>query len=184
MPQAGPMHVALLAGLTAVNSLKQELRSGITDVAFLLLDAIHEADLKSEVLGFVKLLFICSPDSKLSTGKMVRLKDMEQQTLLLPKYDCRYQSTFVRDLAELKVAPAAILELNSIETIKACVEQGVGISFLPEMAVEEALRQGRLASFEIDDKQMETAILMILHKNKWLSPSMEAFIREVKACFA
>ncbi|MBU0944996.1 MAG: LysR family transcriptional regulator [Proteobacteria bacterium] len=165
------------------STLKQELRSGITDMAFLLMDTIHEASLKSEILGFVNLLFICSSTAELSRRKVVRLEDMEQQTLLLPKYDCRYKSTFLQDLAELKVTPAAVLEINSIETIKACVEQGVGVTLLPEIAVQEELAQGRFASFQFEGESLETAILLILHKDKWLSQSMEAFIEEVRTCF-
>ena len=167
----------------AFSSLKRELRSGITDVAFLLIDAIHEADLTSEVLGFTHLVFVCSNQSALSNRDSVSLKDLEHETLLLPKYDCRYNATFLQTLDELKVKPAATIELNSLETIKSCVEQQVGVTILPEIAIKEELQQGRFASFQVENEQIETAILMILHKDKWLSQSMEAFIKEVKACF-
>ena len=164
-------------------SLKKELRSGITDVAFLLLDTIHEADLESEVLGFVNLLFVCSANSELGLKRTVHLRDLEKQTLLLPKHDCNYRSTLLRELTESKVYPVAIQELNSIETIKACVEQGVGVTILPEIACAEELKQGRLRSFHVERDIFETSILMILHKDKWLSQPMKAFIQEVKACF-
>ncbi|MBM9511951.1 LysR family transcriptional regulator [Desulfogranum marinum] len=167
----------------AFSSLKRELRSGITDVAFLLIDAIHEADLKSEVLGFTHLLFVCSNHCALTKKAHVSLKDLENETFLLPKYDCQYNTIFLQTLDELKVKPAATIELNSLQTIKSCVEQQVGVTILPEIAVKEELEQGRFASFQVGKETIETAILMIQHKNKWLSQSMEAFIREVKACF-
>lgn len=166
------------------SSLKQELRSGITDIAFLLMDSIHEADLKTEVLGFVNLFFICSNHSDLAKKDRVTFKDMQHETLLLPKYDCRYNTSFLQTLAELKINPAATLEINSIETIKACVEQNVGVSILPGMAVKNDLDQNRFSSFQIENETIETAILMILHKDKWLSKSVEAFISDVKACFS
>jgi DNA-binding transcriptional LysR family regulator len=167
----------------AFSSLKHELRSGITDVAFLLLDEINEPDLKSEVLGFVNLLFICPNDCELAGRMDIGLGDLVDQTLILPKYDCHYKVPFSRTLTESKIQPTAILEINSIETIKACVEQGVGVTIIPEFAVQNELLSGRFAQFQLRDEPIETAVLMIFHKNKWLSHYLKAFIAEIRTCF-
>ena len=164
--------------------LKQELRSGLTDVAFLLYDAVNLSDLTSEVLGFTNLLFLCSNTSPLKNKDSVSLKELEKETLLLPKNDCRYATAFSRLIGEQDITPATTLEINSIETIKACVEQDVGIALLPEFAVREELAQGRFATFQLENGPIEVAMLMILHKDKWLSKPMEAFIKHVKVCLA
>ncbi len=68
-------------------SLQQELRSGIIDVAFLIADSIHAADLKSEVLGFESLLLISHPHHPLAVSDSMDLSDLNGETLLLPKQD-------------------------------------------------------------------------------------------------
>lgn len=164
--------------------LKQELRSGLTDVAFLLYDAVNLSDLKSEVLGFTNLVCLCSNSSDLKSKVYVSLKELENETLLLPKNDCRYATAFSRLITEQDITPATMLEINSIETIKACVEQDVGVALLPEFAVKEELAQGRFATFQLENGPIEVAILMILHKEKWLSQPMEMFIEHIKTCLA
>lgn len=166
------------------SSLKRELRSGITDMAFLLIDSIHEADLISEVLGFTDILFICANDSALCNQSNVQLSELENHTVLVPKYDCHYNKTFLQSLGESMIRPTSTIELNSIETIKSCVEAGVGLGILPEIAVREELKEGRFSCFQIEGEKVETAILMILHKDKWISSSMGRFIEEVRSCFS
>lgn len=174
--------VSLDISTCTFSRLKQELRSGLTDVAFLLYDAINLSDLKSELLGFTNLVCLCSARSDLKNRDCVALKELEGETLLLPKNDCRYATAFSRLIGEQNITPATTLEINSIETIKACVEQDVGIALLPEFAVKEELAQGKFATFQLEHGPIEVAILMILHKDKWLSKPMESFIGHVKEC--
>ena len=163
--------------------LKHELRSGITDVAFLLFEDVHESDLKSRVLGFTTLVFICAADSPLGGQNGVSMEALEGQTLILPKYDCRDKNMLSQTLVRRKISPLSTMEINSIDTIKACVARGVGVSLLPEFIVEKELNRGEISSFYIENEPMETAILMVLHKDKWLSQSMEFFLSRVTACF-
>lgn len=162
--------------------LKKELRSGITDLAFLLYDEVNQADLDTRVLGFVNLLFICAKDSALRGREGVSLHDLENETLFLPKHDCRYKTKFNRTLLGLDIKAGSVMEVNSIETIKACVQAGAGIALLPEFAVEQGISQGRFTDFAIEDGIMETAVLMVMHKDKWLSPSLKSFISLVQGC--
>jgi DNA-binding transcriptional LysR family regulator len=67
--------------------------------------------------------------------------------------------------------------MNSIEAIKQCVIRGVGITIIPEISIREEARQGKLAILPWTEDQLETAVLMIWHKDKWLSPTLQAFMR-------
>lgn len=159
--------------------LKRELRTGITDVAFLLYDAVHKVDLKSEVLGCVNLTFICSNNSEFKDKTNITMKDLEKTPVLLPKYDCRYKTFLTQTFAELNINPV-IFEINSVETIRTCVKQGVGISLLPEFSITNQLTAGDFSTFLVNNHQMETAILMILHKDKWQSKPLKNFIELTK----
>ncbi len=164
-------------------TIQQELRSGIIDLAFLLIDSIQERDLIAEVLGFEKLVFICGPDHPLTRLPVVDLPDLAGQTILLPKQDCSYKMLLDRMLTEAKVDYAALMEFNSIEAIKQCAREGVGISLIPEMAIQKEISDKNLIVLPWAEGELETAILMIRHKDKWLSPTLLAFIELVREHF-
>jgi DNA-binding transcriptional LysR family regulator len=164
-------------------TLQQELRSGVIDLAFLFIDAIQEHDLIAEVLGFEKLYLIACPTHPLAASSSMELKDLEKHTILLPTQDCSYKMLFKQMLAEEKVSPGAILSLNSIEAIKQCVLQGIGVTLIPEMAVKKELAAGDLCLLPWVDQELETAILMIRHKDKWVSPALQVFIEQVRESF-
>jgi DNA-binding transcriptional LysR family regulator len=161
-------------------TLQQELRSGIIDLAFLLADSIHTGDLKAEVLGFEKLFLVSDSQHPLASLSSLSLLDLKGVSILLPKQDCSYKMQFEQALTEEKVDFAAILEFNSIEAIKRCVMQGIGITLIPQMAVKKEIDENRLAVLPWPEEGLETAILMIRHKDKWLSPTLRAFMDLVR----
>jgi DNA-binding transcriptional LysR family regulator len=164
--------------------LFQELRSGIIDLAFLLADSIQEHDLIVEVLNIEKLLLVAGPGHALAAMTAMQLKDLSGQVVLLPTQDCSYKMLFEQMLAEEKAAPGSTLTLNSIEAIKHCVSQGIGVTLIPEMAIQKELATGELVRLPWVEKELETAILMIRHKDKWIPSALQMFIDLVKENFA
>jgi DNA-binding transcriptional LysR family regulator len=159
----------------AFHDLQQELKSGITDVAFLLADMIASQELNSEVLGIEKLMIAAHPNHELAMRSVVRTEDLKKQTLLLPKHDCSYKMVFEQILSARKIR-ATVIEYNSIEAIKQCVLLGLGITLLPESALQAEIEQKRLLSLPFSEGPLETAILMIWHKDKWISPALKCFM--------
>lgn len=164
-------------------ALLQELRSGIIDLAFLFIDSIQEHDLIAEVLGFEKLYLISGSTHPLAASSSMLLKDLAGHTILLPTQDCSYKMLFEQMLAEEKITPAAVFSLNSIEAIKQCVIQGIGVTLIPEMAVKKELGTGDLLRLPWVEQEIETAILMIRHKDKWVPPSLQVFMEQVRRSF-
>jgi DNA-binding transcriptional LysR family regulator len=54
--------------------------------------------------------------------------------------------------------------------------EGVGITILPEIAVAREIAQGRLAALAWEKGKIEVATLMIWYKERWLSPTLSAFM--------
>ena len=163
----------------AFHALQQELKSGITDVAFLLTDMISSQELKSEVLGIEKLIIAVHPKHELALLSVVRPEDLKGQTLLLPKHDCSYKMVFEQILTVGKIR-ATVIEYNSIEAIKQCVLRGLGITLLPESALQNEIERKRLMSLPYSEGPLETAILMIWHKDKWISPALKCFMNAAR----
>ncbi|MHC1730137.1 MAG: LysR family transcriptional regulator [Syntrophobacteraceae bacterium] len=172
--------VSLDISSCATLSLEHELRSGITDVAFLLAESISARDLKSELLAIIPLLIVTNPGHPLSGRSSISLRDLEGESIFLPKHDCSYRMGFEQMLTEQGVMPASVIEMNTLETIKQCVMAGIGVTIIPEISVRKEIREKKLVALSLPEEMPETAILMILHKDKWISPTLDAFINRVR----
>jgi DNA-binding transcriptional LysR family regulator len=168
-------------GTCAYDTLVHELKTGITDVAFLLTESVPFSELKSELLGVETLAIISSPDHPLAMKSTLDIPDLGGQSILLPKHDCSYKMIFEQILTEKKVAPMVFMELNSIEAIKQCVLRGIGVAMMPMMAIRQEISQKRLRVLQWTQEQFETGILMIWHKDKWISPILQAFMNMARA---
>jgi DNA-binding transcriptional LysR family regulator len=170
-------------GSCAYDNLLYELKSGITDVAFLLAKSIPFPELEAEVLRTEPLVIISGPDHPLAQKPFIALRDLTGQSILLPKHDCMYKTVFENILIEEKVDPVVFLELNSIEAIKQCVIKGVGVAMIPMLAVKQEIAKKELVILPCPQEKFETAILMIWHKGKWLSPALQFFMNTIRTEF-
>jgi DNA-binding transcriptional LysR family regulator len=168
----------------AYETLVHELKTGITDVAFLLTDSIPFAELKTELLRTEQLVIVSSPDHPLSVQSKLQAGDLVGHTIILPKHDCSYKMVFESILTEEKVEPAAFIEMNSVEAIKKCVLGSIGVAMLPVMAVNDEIAQNAIKILSWPEEKLETGLLMIWHKDKWLSPDLQAFMDTVRRIFA
>lgn len=160
----------------AVENLQKDLRKGITDLAFLLTDSIQAADLEAEALGFEHIMLVASPGHPLAAKPEIQTRDLEGETILLSKADCSYRRSFEQILDQGNVRTGTTLEFNSVEAIKQCVMEGVGITILPEIAVAREIAYGKLTALTWGEGEMEVALLMIWYKERWLSPTLNTFM--------
>lgn len=166
----------------AMHSLENELRIGTVDLAFLLGDTIGAKNLEPEFLGSVPLVIATHPGHPLTSCRRADFKNIEGQVLLLPKSDCGYRMIIEQILTAEMVAPATVIEMNSIEAVKQTIMAGIGVTVIPEVAVRAEMKDGRIEKVSWAD-DLETGILMIRHKDKWRPPALEAFMETVRDFF-
>lgn len=168
--------VRLSFSTCAHEGLARDLRKGVTDLAFLLTESIQETDLEAEVMGFESIKIVSSPSHPLAEKAIVKTQDLEGETILLSKVDCSYRRSFQQILDKKKVRADTMLEFNSVAVIKQCVMEGVGITILPEVSITQDIAEGSLAALAWEEEKLEVATLMIWYKDKWLSPTLSAFM--------
>lgn len=168
--------VALSFTACAHDGLDKDLRQGVTDLAFLMAEGIAARDLVVEVLGVERLVLVAAPGHRLAARPEVGPADLAGEALVLSRADCSYRRMFEGLLDERGVARAAGLEFASAAALRGCVMDGVGVSLLPELAVRRDVADGRLAVLPWAEGELETAVLMLRHKDKWLSPPLTAFM--------
>ncbi|MGO9119287.1 MAG: LysR family transcriptional regulator [Desulfomonilaceae bacterium] len=156
--------------------LQKDLRQGVIDLAFLLTDSFHAGDLETEALGYESIVLVASPSHRLAKEKLVRTRDLREDTLLLSRVDCSYRRLFERILEEEGVPLKATRIFHSVETLKRCVMEGTGITVLPVVSVSEEIKKRKLTRLAWEEGELEAAILMIWSKGRWLSPTLNAFM--------
>jgi DNA-binding transcriptional LysR family regulator len=152
----------------------QWLQQNIIDVAFGLNDESEQQQLRQNTLFRGETVFIASPDHDLSTAPVVELHNLTGQTLLLPEGYCGYPMDLKRLLEKAQVKANTILEFGSLESIKQCVKNDLGVSLLPKIVVEEELKRGELVSLNWNGIDIPIQAQMVFHRDKWLSPPLAA----------
>ena len=74
-----------------------------------------------------------------------------------------------------------VLEVETIETAKRMVERGMGLAFLPLLAVAKEIRQKRLTAIEISDAEPLARSLDVIHpRQRPLSPEALALLTTLR----
>ncbi|MES9995690.1 LysR substrate-binding domain-containing protein [Desulfovibrio aminophilus] len=173
-------NVGLFLTTCALEGLDKDLRRGVTDLAFLFADSVAAGDMTVEALGSESLLLVVSPAHRLASLSEVAPDDLRDEPLLVSRVDCSYRRMFERLLKEEGVRCGAGLEFSSVAGLKSCLAGGLGVAVLPETSVRGELAAGRLKALPWSGGDLETAVLMLRHKDKWLSPTLEAFMETAR----
>ena len=115
----------------ALEGLANDLRKGLTDLAFLLAESISAPDIEVESLGTESVVLVASPDHPLCAKKSVHTRDLAGATILLSRVDCSYRRIFEQILKDEEVTSFNKFEFNSVEVIKQSVVHGLGIAVFP-----------------------------------------------------
>ena len=91
-----------------------------------------------------------------------------------------YRDALDQCMAAQGLAIKPFLELGSASLLCQMVEHGMGLSFLPEYIVRNALAAGTLARLNVPACRVEMRRQLFYHRDKWLTPQMKAFITLVQ----
>jgi DNA-binding transcriptional LysR family regulator len=163
------------------NKLADELESGKLDLAISMSDLVSGDQLSSIKLRSEDIYLFATPDHPLANAKKVYPKDLSDQTLLLTESGCGYRKKLDMQMASAKVRPQHVTEFSSVEAIKQCVLAGMGIGLLPEIVIACELKKKQFAVMNWHGAKMSIATHMVWHKDKWISPGMQAFQDVLKA---
>lgn len=156
--------------------LQKDLRQGTTDLAFLLAESVHSADMDVEALGFEPIVLVAPANHRLANEANVCTRDLRGETILLSRVDCSYRPLFEKILEEENIVLDSTLVFHSVETLKRCVMAGAGITALPLVSVIGEIQQGTLSKLAWREGEFEVAVLMIWSRERWLSSSLTAFM--------
>lgn len=124
------------------------------------------------------VVFVASPGFLESHGLLGRknLDDVLQEPFFLTEKNANYRQALDQHLAGCHRALSPVLEISDTAFIIQMLEQGHGLSFLPLFAVQQQIRDGKLAVIEVEQVEISMYRQIFYHKNKFKTREMEAFI--------
>lgn len=159
--------------------LRRAVLDGTLDVAITMEQEAATSGMQVRDLGREPILVLARPDHPLVGCPRVTPADLAGEVVLHTESSCSYRQMFDRTLVEAGVRPEVAIEFASLEAIKQGAMAGLGLAVLPRLAVEQELAQGKLAALAFDPG-IAAETQLTWHKDKWLSPALQAFMALVE----
>lgn len=140
----------------------------------------RRAQLEVVPLWHDQLVFVCSPEHRLARRRKVRLSELEGEPFIAFDRDIPTRKAIDRVLRAHHVRVVRNMEFDNIETIKRSVEAGLGVSILPDAAMENEVRLKSLVALPIRDAKLIRPIGAILRRSPELSPAARALLDQLR----
>ncbi len=123
-----------------------------------------------------QLVVITGPNHKLASEDVVPISALDNEPFVAFERNIPTRKLLDKIFRQNKVQPDIIMTLDNIETIKRVVENGSGISIVPENSVREEKQSGKLHTLTLEGITLEREIAIISKKGRILSNAEKKFI--------
>ena len=125
----------------------------------------------------VHTFFVAGAGTRIASASSLSIEELLLQPFILTEKGMSYRRLLEEKLAELSLEVQPVLEIGSTELICSLVEQGAGISFLPEYVIKDRVKAGTLVCLPVSGLEIHVWKQLLYHRNKWVSPQMETVLK-------
>lgn len=145
------LRVHIMGGST--NEVLQALTAHKVGIALIEAPA-HRPDLKIQSFAEDELALIVKPDHRWTKQPIIKAAELVQEPILLREVGSGMRQ-FVEDYLErngvLRRQLQTFIDTNSTEGIISAVEAGLGVGFVPCLALEKAVKLGTIRTVQLDN---------------------------------
>lgn len=160
----------------STDELELWLKENQIDVAVLLDKPWHVPELTVKICQEESLGLFVSPNHPLDGVENILPHDVSSHPMLLVSHSSCWKNIFQAVMEEANESFRIMLETASISDLKQFAVLGSGIAVLPLYAVNEEMASNQLSMIDWKGKNLKLFIQVVHHRDKWLSPSLEAFL--------
>lgn len=125
--------------------------------------------------------FVTGYQNRLSRKKQILLEDLICQPFILTEKEMSYRKLLSEYLASRSLEIQPVFEVGNTELICRMLEKNTSVvSLLPDYVTEKTVREKRLVRLDVKDFQLEIWKQLLYHRDKWISPQMQAFMNVIK----
>jgi DNA-binding transcriptional LysR family regulator len=131
-------------------------------------------------LWMEKMVFVCTPEHRLSIRKGIAAGDLEGEDMVSFDHDLIIRRIIDRALAKRHIHVNVHMEFDNIESIKEAIRAGAGVAILPEPSVRREAEVGSLVALPIAIPELVRPIGALLRRRRQPSALTSAFIDLLK----
>jgi DNA-binding transcriptional LysR family regulator len=146
-----------------------------SDVGFISYPIRHPKLVLREILE-ERLVLIVAPDHPLARRKIIQLKDLHGQPVIMHEHGSALQKAMAELLGEDRPRKVHFLEFSNNEAIKRAVATGSGMALISEKAADEEIRAGKLKSPKLAGPPIIRKFYMVHHKSKYMSRPLSSLM--------
>jgi DNA-binding transcriptional LysR family regulator len=152
----------------------EKIEDGALDVGIVTLP-VKSPSLRTHSIFRDRLMLMVAPSNPLARQKSVRIKEIAEQPLILPK------TGFTRQLFDKHFRPyrsrvRITMELPSVGMIKRFVAAGLGVSLISESFARDQVRAGDVKLIAISDVELWRELGVIYRRDRTLPRTAAAFV--------
>ncbi len=157
--------------------LLDRLRGGLVDLAIMALPA-RGHDLECFPLLTERLFAILPKGHHLARRRSVLMKELRQEPFLLLRDDHCFRETAIEVCKRARIMPQIVFESGQFSSIVGMVAAGLGISIVPEMALE---RRADCNFVLIADERASRTVGVAALKGHFLGRAPQAFLAHLRS---
>ena len=166
-------NVQLIVNSIQSGEINPSIADGTADIGINCEKDSYPDSVVHKKLGKYKAVLVASPFANNNLLDFITPHQRKPLSLICNEPDGYYQLDMDKYLAEKDIVLNPPMKVQSIEAVKRCVMNNLGIAVVPTYSIGEELKNGSLMPIktELDKKNYNS--FYIYHKNKWISPQME-----------
>ena len=119
---------------------------------------------------------VVGPSHPLAGRRRVRTPDIAAEPFILFQPDSVSRRIVDEHFTEVGITPRVVMEMRSPEAMRKLVEAGVGVSFLPRIAVAESLTAGTLKEVRVIGLSLHRQIGLAWRQGRYFGPAVRALV--------
>ena len=173
-------NVQLIVNSIQSGEINQSIADGTADLGINCEKDSYPDSIIHKKLDKYKAVLVASPFANNNLLDFITPHQRKPISLICNEPDGYYQLDMDKYLAEKDIVLNSHMKVQSIEAVKRCVMNNLGIAVVPTYSIGEELKNGSLMPIktELDEKSYNS--FYIYHKNKWISPQMELAMNLMK----
>ena len=120
--------------------------------------------------------FVTGTGCPLCEASVISIEELIRRPFVLTEKGMSYRRLMDEKLAEMSMEVHPVMEIGSTNLICTLVEQGAGVSYLPDYVTKRRVREGKMAYLNVENFEIEVWKQLLYHRDKWVSPQMESVL--------
>lgn len=165
----------IIAGMP--QELGEMLNRNELDMMYILDQPVSDSKWTKVVEAEEPIVFVASASSYLAKTPAIQLHELMNQPLFLTERGTNYRRALDQLLKENHLEARPFFETGNTDIIIQLIQANQGVSFLPRFAVEESVRNKKLAILNVENCSVSMYRQLFYHKQKWVTEEMKEVIR-------